>query len=51
MPGSYGVDLDVDGKTQSAKFTVVKDPRLATTPADYAAQFALHRSWWPRSPS
>ena len=24
-------------------FTVVKDPRLPTTPADYAAQFALHK--------
>ena len=43
MPGSYGVDLLVGGKTQSARFTVVKDPRLATTPADYAAQFALHK--------
>src|SRR5262249_51920957 len=37
-------DLAVGGKAQSAKFTVVKDPRLATTPADYAAQFALHKS-------
>src|SRR6185437_14074526 len=26
-----------------AKFTVVKDPRLPTTPEQYAAQFALHR--------
>jgi hypothetical protein len=43
VPGTYGVDLTVDGKTQSAKFTVVKDPRLPTTPADYAAQFALHK--------
>ena len=31
------------GKTQSAKFTVVKDPRLPTTPAEYEAQFTLHR--------
>src|SRR5215212_12057699 len=43
VPGTYGVDLVVGGKTQSASFTVVKDPRLATTPADYAAQFALHK--------
>jgi photosystem II stability/assembly factor-like uncharacterized protein len=43
VPGSYGVDLSVGGKTQSASFTVVKDPRLSTTTADYAAQFALHR--------
>jgi photosystem II stability/assembly factor-like uncharacterized protein len=43
VPGSYGVDLTVDGKTHSAKFTVVKDPRLPTTPEQYAQQFALHR--------
>jgi photosystem II stability/assembly factor-like uncharacterized protein len=43
VPGTYGVDLAVDGKTQSAKFEVVKDPRLATTTADYAAQYALHK--------
>ena len=43
VPGTYGVELDVGGKTQSASFTVVKDPRLGTTAADYAAQFALHR--------
>jgi hypothetical protein len=43
VPGSYGVDLVVGGKTQSAKFTVVKDPRLPTTPEQYAAQFKLHK--------
>ncbi|HJQ57859.1 MAG TPA: hypothetical protein VJ890_13175 [Vineibacter sp.] len=43
VPGSYSVDLSIDGKSQSAKFTVVKDPRLATLDADYAAQFALHK--------
>ena len=43
MPGTYGVELAVGGKTQSANFTVVKDPRLPTTPDDYAAQFALHK--------
>jgi hypothetical protein len=43
VPGSYGVDLGIGSKSQSASFTVVKDPRLPTTPADYAAQFALHR--------
>jgi photosystem II stability/assembly factor-like uncharacterized protein len=44
VPGTYGVDLFVGGKTQSASFTVVKDPRLGTTTADYAAQFALHKA-------
>jgi small-conductance mechanosensitive channel len=43
IPGTYSVDLLVGGKTQTASFTVVKDPRLPTSPADYAAQFALHK--------
>ena len=47
VPGSYGVELTLGekGKSKSyaAKFSVVKDPRLATTPAEYAAQFALHK--------
>ncbi len=45
VPGTYGVELSVGGKAAAplAKFTVVKDPRLPTTPAEYAAQFALHR--------
>jgi hypothetical protein len=44
VPGTYGVDLAVGDKTQSARFDVVKDPRLPATPADYAAQFALHKA-------
>ncbi len=43
VPGSYGVDLTIRDKVQSAGFSVVKDPRLSTTTADYAAQFALHK--------
>jgi photosystem II stability/assembly factor-like uncharacterized protein len=45
VPGTYGVELSVGDKdkAQSAKFTVVKDPRLPTTQAEYAAQFTLHR--------
>ena len=43
VPGAYGVDLAVGDKTQSASFTVTKDPRLGTTASDYAAQFALHK--------
>ncbi len=43
VPGSYGVDLAVGAKVQSATFAVEKDPRLGTTTADYAAQFALHK--------
>jgi hypothetical protein len=51
VPGTYGVDSAVGGKTQSAKFSVVKDPRLPTTPAEYAAQFALHKQLVARCPS
>ena len=43
VPGTYGVDFTADGKTQSAKFSVMKDPRLATTPEQYAVQYALHK--------
>jgi hypothetical protein len=53
VPGSYGVELSVGGQgkgkakakstSQSAKFTVVKDPRLPTTQAEYVAQFELHK--------
>ena len=40
-PGTYQVRLTVDGKTQTQSFAVVKDPRLKTTPADFARQLAL----------
>lgn len=44
VPGRYGVELTVDDKTQSASLEVIKDPRLATTAAAYAEQFALHKA-------
>jgi hypothetical protein len=40
-PGTYTVRLTVDGKTQSQTFEVKKDPRLQTTPEDYAKQLSL----------
>ena len=47
VPGTYGVELTVgekgSSKSHAAKFTVVKDPRLPTTTAEYAAQFGLHK--------
>jgi photosystem II stability/assembly factor-like uncharacterized protein len=43
VPGAYGVDLSLGQKSWSAKFTVTKDPRLATSAEAYAAQFALHK--------
>jgi hypothetical protein len=40
-PGVYTVRLTVDGKTQTQTFEVKKDPRLSTTPEDYAKQVSL----------
>ncbi|HEY2018468.1 MAG TPA: glycosyl hydrolase [Bryobacteraceae bacterium] len=40
-PGNYQVRLTVDGKTQTQPFEVKKDPRLQTTPEDYAKQLSL----------
>jgi photosystem II stability/assembly factor-like uncharacterized protein len=40
-PGSYQVRLTVDGKSQTKAFAVKKDPRLTTTPEEYARQLTL----------
>jgi hypothetical protein len=40
-PGHYEVKLTADGKTQTAGFEVKADPRLTTTPEDYAKQLSL----------
>jgi photosystem II stability/assembly factor-like uncharacterized protein len=40
-PGKYDVRLTVDGKTQTQSFEVKKDPRLETTPEEYAKQLSL----------
>jgi photosystem II stability/assembly factor-like uncharacterized protein len=40
-PGVYTVKLTIDGKTQTQTFEVKKDPRLSTTPKDYAKQVSL----------
>ena len=40
-PGTYQVKLTVDGKTLTQNFEVKADPRLTTTPADYAKQLDL----------
>jgi hypothetical protein len=40
-PGKYTVRLTVDGKPQSETFELMKDPRLATTPEEYAKQLTL----------
>ncbi len=41
VPGTYQVRLTVDGKTQTQKFEVRKDPRLTTTPEQFNAQLEL----------
>jgi hypothetical protein len=40
-PGTYQVRLTVDGKSQTQSFVVRKDPRLETTPEEYAKQLTL----------
>ena len=40
-PGSYQVKLTVDGKSLTQSFEIKPDPRLQTTPADYAKQVEL----------
>ncbi len=40
-PGKYQVRLTVDGKSQTQNFAIMKDPRLDTTPEDYAKQLTL----------
>jgi hypothetical protein len=37
-PGTYQVRLTVNGKTETEKFEVRKDPRVETTPEQYTAQ-------------
>jgi photosystem II stability/assembly factor-like uncharacterized protein len=41
VPGTYTVRLTANGQTQTQTFEVRKDPREATTPADFAKQLDL----------
>ncbi len=41
VPGTYQARLTVNGKTQTQKFEVRKDPRVQVTPEQYAAQLEL----------
>jgi photosystem II stability/assembly factor-like uncharacterized protein len=43
VPGDYQVEVSVGGETRTARFAIVKDPRLSTTVDAYARQFALLR--------
>ena len=40
-PGTYQVKFTVDGKTLTQNFEIKADPRVTTTPADYAKQLEL----------
>jgi len=41
-PGRYQVKLSVDGKSYTQPFEIKADPRVTTTPADYAKQLELN---------
>jgi photosystem II stability/assembly factor-like uncharacterized protein len=41
VPGVYQAKLTVDGKTLTQSFEIKKDPRIDTTPQDFAKQFDL----------
>lgn len=41
VPGTYQVRLSFDGESQTQQFEVRKDPTVATTPQEFAAQFEL----------
>jgi photosystem II stability/assembly factor-like uncharacterized protein/uncharacterized coiled-coil protein SlyX len=41
VPGEYQLELEVGSETRTSRFSIAKDPRLSTTPQDYACQFAL----------
>jgi len=43
VPGQYRVEMSVGSQILAAKFSVVKDPRLSTTPQAYRRQFELLR--------
>jgi photosystem II stability/assembly factor-like uncharacterized protein len=39
VPGKYKVRLLVNGESQEQEFEILKDPRVATTPEEFRAQF------------
>jgi len=44
VPGRYRVEMSLGLQTMAAEFSVVKDPRLSTTPESYRQQFELARA-------
>jgi photosystem II stability/assembly factor-like uncharacterized protein len=45
-PGSYQARLSMGEWSQTVDFEIVKDPRLATTQADFEAQYELSKKAW-----
>jgi hypothetical protein len=43
VPGSYQVKLTAGGKSQTQSFELLKNPRVASTAADFQKQFELHQ--------
>jgi hypothetical protein len=43
VPGQYRVEMSLGSQTMAAEFSIVKDPRLSTTPEGYRQQFELVR--------
>src|ERR1700758_5474602 len=41
LPGTYSVQLTVEGKTSTQPLTIKMDPRVKTSPDDLKAQFDL----------
>jgi hypothetical protein len=41
VPGRYRVEVSIGSQTMSVELSVVKDPRLSTTPEAYLQQFAM----------
>jgi photosystem II stability/assembly factor-like uncharacterized protein len=41
VPGEYHAELKVGSDTRTTSFSIVKDPRVPTSPEGYASQFAL----------
>jgi hypothetical protein len=46
MPGTYTVRLIAGGETLTQKFTVVMDPRVKTSPAEWQQQFDVSKSMY-----
>jgi hypothetical protein len=49
VPGAYRVELTIGSETHTAELLITKDPRLGTTPDDYARQYALLKELYDKT--